>query len=594
MIPQSRQQKGAAMIIVVLFFIILSATLVIGISAPISNQIKSTNEFLVSKSSYNIADSQAENAMYRFNKGKTDAPTDLSVLGATATAILTTVGTDKSLVVEGSKSIFDRYVKAVFATGEGVSFNYGLQVGNGGLVMSGSSYITGNVYANGDISGNGGSGWYQTYITGSAIAATLSNPVPSVSISSSTMSTLSTSFGQSDTDQDIAQSFVTATTTAISQVNLYIKKTGNPANTTVKIVNDNSGVPGSTVITSGTLNASTVTTSFAYIPVVMTTAVPLLSMTSYWIVIDNGSNDATNYYSLAAYNNLYSAGATKQGRFGISMANLATTTLDFDLSILVGGDVGTISNMGVGTSGSGDAWANTITNTTIPAVSTLKCQSGTGNSEACNTTFADPVPVAYPISQANIDDWKSDAQAGGSTTTVNMTGSTARSLGPIQINGDLTLGNSSVLTITGPIYVTGNMSINNSSQVKVASALGSASGQIVVDGTVSIGNSGGIAGSGTAGSYVVLTSNKTCTTTADCTANPSVTVTGSAGAVVINAIGGAVKLSNSAGVKAVVAKMMIMSGTAHLTYESGLADVSFTSGPSGSWTKKSWKEVLGW
>jgi hypothetical protein len=37
-----------------------------------------------------------------------------------------------------------------------------------------------------------------------------------------------------------------------------------------------------------------------------------------------------------------------------------------------------------------------------------------------------------------------------------------------------------------------------------------------------------------------------------------------------------------------------MSGTAHLTYESGLADVNFTSGPSGSWVKQSWKEVLGW
>lgn len=590
---QVAHQKGAAMIIVVLFFIILSATLLIGVSSPISNQIKETNEFLISKSAYNIADSQAENSMYRFNKGKVDAPTDISLLGATATAVLTTVGSDKSVLVEGSKSIFNRYVKAVFGTAEGVSFNYGVQVGNGGLVMNGSSYINGNVYANGDISGKGGSGWYTTYITGSAISATLSNPVASVSISSSTMSTIITPFGQSNTNQDIAQSFVAATSTAISQINFYIKKNGNPANATVKIVDDSSGVPGSIVVTSGTLSASTVTTSFAYIPVVMSTAIPLSSGTTYWIVIDNGSNDATNYYSLASYDNLYSAGTTKQGRIGSSMTDLATTTLDFDLSILVGGDVGTISNMGVGTSGSGDAWANTITNTTIPASSVMKCQSGTGNSKVCNTTFADPVPVAYPISQANIDDWKNDAVAGSSTGPINMTGTTALSLGPIKINGDLTLGNSSILTITGPIYVTGNMSINNASEVKVASALGSASGQIVVDGTVSIGNSGGISGSGTTGSYVVLTSNKTCTTTADCTANPSVDIVGSAGAVVINAIGGAVKLSNSAGVKAVVAKMMIMAGTAHLTYETGLADVNFSSGPSGTWIKKSWKEVLG-
>jgi hypothetical protein len=49
MIKKNVNQDGAAMIIVVLFFIIISTTLLIGISNPISNQIKGTNEFLFSK-----------------------------------------------------------------------------------------------------------------------------------------------------------------------------------------------------------------------------------------------------------------------------------------------------------------------------------------------------------------------------------------------------------------------------------------------------------------------------------------------------------------------------------------------------------------
>lgn len=592
MIPRNGTQNGAAMIIVVLFFIILSATLVIGISGPISNQIKSTNEFLVSKSSYNIADSQAENAMYRFNKGKTDAPAAISILGATATAVLTDVGDQKSLVVEGSKSIFDRYIKAIFKTDEGVSFNYGVQVGNGGLVMDGSAHIIGNVYANGDITGNGGSGWYTTYITGSAVSATLSNPTATVTIASSTATSTLFPMGQTNTNQDIAQSFVTSTTTAINQITFYIKKTGTPANVTVKIVNNNSGVPGSTVITSGTLNSATVTTSSAYVPVVMSTSVALTSGTTYWIVIDSGSNDASNYYSLSTINNTYAAGATKYGRFGVSMVDLPTTTLDFDLSVWVGGDAGLISNMGVGTSGSGDAWANTVNNTTVSG--SLKCKSGAGNNKACNTSFADPVTTAYPISQANIDDYEDQATAGGATSTVTIGGVATRILGPIKINGDLNVTSSGKLYITGPIYVTGNVTLDGSSKTYVDSSLGASSAVIVADGAVSVGGSAALYGSGTSGSYVVLTSNKTCTTTANCISSPSISISGAAGAVVLNALNGGVKLTGSAAVKAVVAKLLYMDGATSLTYESGLADINFTSGPSGSWTKKSWKEVLGW
>ncbi len=589
---KNTHKKGAAMILVVLFFIIISTTLLIGISSPISNQIKSTSEFLISKSSYNIADSQTENALYRFNKGKTDAPADISLLGATATAALTDIGGEKNLIVEGSKSIFNRYIKAIFKTGEGISFNYGVQVGNGGLIMDGSSHIIGNVYANGDITGNGGPGWYTTYITGSAIAATLSNPIASLSISSSTMITTPIDFGQTNTNQDIAQSFIAATTTAISQISLNVKKTGMPANTTVKIVNNNAGVPGSTVITSGVLNSSTVTTSFNYVPVVMSTSIPLTTGATYWIVIDNSSNNSSNYYSLSAYDNLYPSGATKQGRFGNSMIDLTTPSLDFDLSVLVGGDIGSILNMGVGTSGTGDAWANTITNTTVTG--NLYCKSGTGNNKTCDTGRAEPINVTYPISQGNIDDYKTQAEVGGSTTTVNIGGVTTRNLGPIKINGNLIVGGSGVLNITGPIYVTGYTKFEGSSRVYADSSLGSASAVIVSDGFVEIGGSATVYGSGQSGSYVVLISNDSCTTSTDCTSNPSVKVEGAAGAVVLNALNGSVSLSGSAAVKAVVAKTLIMSGNTSLTYESGLADINFTSGPSGSWTKQSWKEVLGW
>lgn len=592
MIIKGTNKKGAAMILVVLFFIIISTTLLIGISSPISNQIKGTNEFLTSKSSYNIADSQAENALYRFNKGKNDAPTDIGLLGATATAVLTDINGEKSLVVEGTKSIFNRYMKAVFKTGDGISFNYGLQLGNGGLVMDGSAHVNGNVYANGDITGvSGGPGWYNTYISGSAIAATVANPTLSISVSTTTQTLTVFPFGQSNTNQDVAQSFIAGTTTPISQINLYIKKTGTPANVTVKIVNNNSGVPGSTVITSGTLNASTVTTSYAYVPTFMSTAVSLTSGATYWLVVDNGSNNASNYYSLATYTNTYFDGITKQGRFGNSFTDLSPGTQDFDFSVLVGGDAGSITNIGVGISGAGDAWANTVTNTTVTG--SLYCQSGSGNNKVCDISRADPVSVAYPVSSANITEWETDAAAGGSTSTVTIAGSATRSLGPIKINGNLTVTAGGNLNITGPIYVTGNVVIDGNSDVTVDSSLGNSSAVITTDGSINISTSGNITGAGSY-SYLVFNSDKTCTTTSNCTSAPSITVSGDAGAIILNALNGGVSLTGSANVKAIVAKQLYMNGGTSVTYESGLADINFTSGPSGSWIKKSWKEVLGW
>lgn len=585
---KNSKQKGAVMIMMVLFFIILSTTLLIGISYPIANQVKGTSEFLKSKESFNIAESQAENALYRFNKGKNDAPTDINLFDSIATAVLTQIGNERNIVVQGNKDIFDRYVKAVFTLGEGISFNYGLQVGDVGLYMDGSAKINGNVYANGDIIGVSGTEWSQkNEITGSVIAATLSNPVESLSISSSTASSDIFVFGLENNNQDVAQSFIAATSTAINEIQFYIKKTGNPANANIKIVHDNSGKPGSTIITSGILNSLTVTNSFAYIPVVMSSSANLITGNTYWIVIDNSSNDDNDFYSLLSYENIYEAGNSKQGRFANNLSDISPNTLDFDMKILVGGDKGIVSGVKVG----GDAWANLINNSTVNG--NLYCQNGTGNNKVCNTSKTDPVTAPYPISQANIDEWKSQAETGGATTSVTIGGSDTRTLGHIKINGDLIIDNSGKLYITGPIYVTGNVTVSGSGKVYVDPSLDSASANIISDNLIKIEGSGGIYGSGQPGSYIVLNSLKSCLNYINCSLNPAIHILGSAGSVVLNAPNGAIKLEGSAQIKAGVSKMLIMDGSTDVNYESGLVDINFTSGPSGSWVKKSWKEVLG-
>ena len=163
----------------------------------------------------------------------------------------------------------------------------------------------------------------------------------------------------------------------------------------------------------------------------------------------------------------------------------------------------------------------------------------------------------------------------------------------MRINGDLNISQSGKLYITGPIYVTGMVSVTGSGKIFVDPSLDSASGLIISEGLINIGGSGGIYGSGQPGSYVLLNSMRSCTDYTNCNNNPAISISGSAGSVVLNTPNGAIKLSGSAKIKAGSSKMLIMDGSTSVEYETGLTNINFTTGPSGSWIKKLWSEVLG-
>lgn len=594
---KNTHKKGAAVLLVVLFFIILSTTLLIGVSMPIVQQIENTTDFIASKKSYTAADAQAENALYRLNKGKTDTPTTLSVLGSEAEAVISDIGEEKQVSIQGMFGEFQRFVQARFKKDAGVSFNYGLQTGIGGLEMSGSSYIVGNVYSNGPVVGNGGSGWYTTYVTGSLTAANMTDPTSTIEnvVSSSTPSH-SFSFGKTTAIyNDFAQSFVISTTTTITEVYVFLKKVSTPANLSVKIVSDTPAAgwePSSTVLGSGTLNANLVTSNYSYVPTVFSSGITL-SPGTYWIVLDATTLNNSKYYTVGMNHNVYASGYAVQGKFGTDWNGSLMLNQDAGFKVYAGGFTGSITGMGVGTSGTGDAWARSVTNTTVTG--SLFCQSGLGNNKACNTSKADPTSVGLPISSANLEEWKDLATEGGATTTLTIGGATTRTLGPLKINGNLKIEGSGRLNITGPIYVTGNVEVGGSGKIYVDASMGTQSGIIVADGTVKLEGSGGIYGSGVSGSYVVVATTSTCPGGSNCGSGSSfaLKISGASGSVVLSVPDGNAELEGSVSIKSLVAKKVKMSGTASIVYESGLADLDFTSGPSGSWNVNSWKEVLG-
>lgn len=569
------QDKGAALITLLIFVFFITLSIVVGIVGPMIKEFSVSQNSVKSKQAYFLAESGIEDAVYRIkNSIDIDSSETISLLGHSATTTITDIGNDqKEILSVGNSNFRYRNIRTVLNTSEGVSFNYGIQTGQGGFqIISGT--VNGNIYSNGPIYGTG---W--SPINGSAISAN----GPSGTIDQENGSgapTYDVVFAKTNAEQDVAQSFqVSNNSDGVSKVSFYIKKVGSPSNATVKIMNNSSGNPGSTVIASGTLSASLITTSYGWVEVSFTSNPILSTGTTYWIVIDS-SNNNSNYYTIGASGNNYTNGVGKVGKLGSSWSTPYTMDLFFKLQL--GGITGLIQS----TAGqwnllpiSGDAKAYNITHANVAG--NLYCQVDGGNNKPCGTLSSPPTYQAFPISQGQVDDWKTEAESGGVINGNYNVGWAGASLGPKKINGNLTVSGGGTLSLTGTVWVNGTISLSGGGKIKLDNSYGSNDGVMISDGTISISGGGHATGSGTSGSYLVMITTSTGTSS----------ISGGAGAVVFYAADGTLSISGGASLKAATANTVILDGNSTLTYESGLADLFFNSGPSGSWSIEGWGEV---
>lgn len=253
---------------------------------------------------------------------------------------------------------------------------------------------------------------------------------------------------------------------------------------------------------------------------------------------------------------------------------------------------GTISKMTIGTGTTGNAKAHTVNNSTIRGIN--YCQTGTGNNKACNTSQPDPESTTMPISDQNILNWKEEASVGDLYVgNYLLNGNNTASLGPKEITGNFTIDGNAVLTVTGTIWVHGNITISNNAIVKLSSSYGHNSGVVVADGNVNFTGNNGFRGSGQTGSYILLVTTSTCPDGPSCgeESTNAITIGNNADAVILNAQNGTISFSNNAEVNEATAKTIVAGNNTVITYLEGLADVNFSSGPSGGWNLESWKEV---
>jgi hypothetical protein len=460
-----------------------------------------------------------------------------------------------------------------------------VQVGAGGFVLSGGSSINGNVYSNGDINATTG-----VHITGSATAAnppalTADQVNATPAISSCTSSTCIT-FANSTATQDIAQSFKISAAIPLNNIQFYMKKVGAPSDATVKIVNDNAGKPGTDILMSNTLSASAVTTSFGWVTVTLPSTPILDPNQTYWFVIDASSN-TSKYYILGANVGGYANGTVKIGQYGGSWSGTTPANLDTYFKIYLGGGTSIIggneysTGVYVGTTGSDNAWAHTVKGATVTGA--LYCQTGSYTNKSCNTSKADPAPQPMPLSEGNIQDWKNDAVAGGTITGNYHVGDGGATLGPKQITGNLLVDGGGTLTVSGTLWVQGTITVTGGGKVRLASSYGANDGALVSDGIVSVDGGGTFYGSGTTGSYPFLITTSACPVESGCNGASAVTLSGGAGTVAIIAQDGTASINGGSALKAVTAKQINMGGGATLSYDSGLINANFSSGPGGSW-----------
>ncbi|TSD03223.1 MAG: Uncharacterized protein Athens071416_284 [Parcubacteria group bacterium Athens0714_16] len=587
---QMNYKKGQVMLGIVIMFVVISLSVVSGVAWNVQKEVATESNLSSSAKSYYSAESITEDVVYRIKNGIQVSPTEtININDAIGTAVVSDSSGIKTISSSGDSRGAIRKVSVSLTEGSGVAFNYGIQTGVGGFVMSGGARINGNVYSNGDIIATNG-----VVITGSAVAANSSaisadqiNDTPSTPPSSITFANVSAT-------QDTAQSFQVSSTGQINNVQFYLKRVGTslPANITVKIVTDNAGSPSTNILDTATITAGMVTTSYGWITATFTENRELVSGVTYWVVLDGGTS-SNKYYILGA-NNTYVNGVAKIYN-GSSWVATSPSGLDSYFKLYMGGlnsilGGGTyVGSVYIGSAGVGDAWAHTVTGASVAG--NLYCQVGDDNNKVCNTSKGDPSPQGFPISDANIDVWKEEAEAGGVINGNYSVGWQGATLGPKKITGNLTVTGGGIFTVSGTLWVQGTISLSGGGSIKLAASYGAKSGVLISDNRITLAGGGDVSGSGTSGSYILILTTSDCPTSLSCGGSNAIEVGGGAGAMILNAQKGTIHLGGGVSLKEATAYKITADGGAVITYESGLANPNFSSGPGGGYNISGWAEV---
>lgn len=194
-------------------------------------------------------------------------------------------------------------------------------------------------------------------------------------------------------------------------------------------------------------------------------------------------------------------------------------------------------------------------------------------------------PRDFPITQDMINNWQNEATS--SIITGDLTIEDDTSLGPVKIDGNLLIKNA-ILTITGTIWITGTFDTGNNVEVRLdEDSYGDLSGVLMADGNVQIRNNALLKGTSSPSSYLLVISNSSSLLEDD----PAIDVKNNALGSILFAPNGLMVIHNNVELIEATAYQLLLQNNAVVTYEIGLENLEFTSGPGGSWEVASWREI---
>ena len=296
----TKQAGQALMLLILVVSIVLIITMALVGGATLYFQ--SATYALNAEKATALAEAGVDKAIVSLNKNPSYTGEIETVLGDGSYAISITTKDAATKIIESTGYIPDkldpkvkRTIKIVASKGIGLAFNYGVQVGEGGLEMKQNSRVNGSVYSNGNIKIDN-----NAQITGDAWVAGGVVGIPDQQNECIGVNCSDFIFGKTvngENHLDVAQSFQISSNSVVSKVALKLKKTGNPPDITVRILKDKNGSPDkSEVRATGTLYAGLVTTSYGFVEVTFVSSPNLKSDEKYWLMVDT-SEDSSNYWS---------------------------------------------------------------------------------------------------------------------------------------------------------------------------------------------------------------------------------------------------------------------------------------------------------
>lgn len=580
-------QKGQMFILalIVLGLVLINTLVIIGSALTFTSSSKYS---LTSLQATNLAEAGIDKAVAAFNASGSYGGEDDTPFGpGTFSVNVSDLGANKLVEATGfvpnkTNPKAKRTIKIQLSKGDGVAFNYGVQVGEGGLDMGNNSIINGSVYSNGNVNMKNGAS-----IDGDVFVAGGVQPTPEVESSCSGINCTEFTFGKnSNGELDTAQSFISPAGGLLRKVSLSLRKSGTPTDKTVRILADKNGEPDkNNVLASGTLFSKLVGSSVVgFIDVVFSSPASLTAGTTYWLMVDT-SADSSNYFywqgdTLQTYAN-GKAMWSPDWNTGNPDWNNITPVMDFVFRTYMGG-VPTYVQGPPGSSPTVDvkenAHANTLNYLNVTKDAYFQAEDHLTVSGIKYPNSPDPAPAVMPISEPVIQEWRDQATQNG-TVSGNITNCPA-TLEAKRYDGDITLPTNCTVTIKHPTWITGNLTLSSGDTLKLDS--GSSSGVVMVENFVSLGSNNIIQGSGTAGSYLILLSN--FNTKDDPQGRVAIDVTNNGNSGILYSNLGSISISNNNSLTEVTGWKLILSNNVTITYDQGLAGAFFSSGPGGEYS----------